>query len=132
MKAREMVVVHIVHLEDRKPLRDMLKATLDVIRPGCIVQQFATGDEAADYVRQHGNEVDLFLLDMRVPGSVDGLGVAELIQQAGCAGVIVLTSAYNSPGQEKLAALNAHWFQKPWGSEEIQEMLRLASTHPNS
>jgi CheY-like chemotaxis protein len=124
--------MHIVHLEDRKPLRDMLKSILDMLSPECIVQQFATGDEAADYVRQYGQEVDLFLLDMRVPGSVDGLGVAELIQQSGCSGVIVLTSAYNSPGQHKLAALNAHWFQKPWGSEEIQEMLHLASMRPTS
>ena len=129
---REIVVVHIVHLEDRKPLRDMLKATLDTLRPGCLVQQFSTGDEAVDYIRQYGQEVDLFLLDMRVPGSVDGLGVAELIQESGCNGVIVLTSAYNSPGRDKLAALNAHWFQKPWGSEEIQEMLHLASTRPSS
>ena len=62
--------MHIMHLEDRKPLRDMLKSTLDLMRPGCIIQQFASGDDAADYVRQYGHEVDLFLLDMRVPGSM--------------------------------------------------------------
>ena len=124
--------MHIVHLEDRKPLRDMLKSVLDILQPGCIIQQFAAGDEAADYVRRYGKEVDLFLLDMRVPGSIDGLGVAELIHKFECSGVIVLTSAYNSPGKDKLDDLNAHWFQKPWGSEEIQEMLHLVSMRPTS
>ena len=124
--------MHIVHLEDRKPLRDMLKAILDLVHPGCIVQQFATADDAVDYVRQYGKEVDLFLLDMRVPGSIDGLGVAEFIHQFDCSGVIVLTSAYKSIEQDKLSALNAHWFQKPWSHKEIQEMLHLASIRPPS
>jgi CheY-like chemotaxis protein len=124
--------LHIVHLEDTRPLRDILKATLTAIRPGCEIHQFITGDEAVAYIQQHGHKVDLFLLDVRVPGSVDGLGVAEKIKELNCRGVIVMTSAYMSPGREKLAALEAHWYQKPWQIEDIQEMLRLAAdSRPN-
>ncbi len=119
--------LHIVHLEDTKPLRDILKATLMAIRPGCEIHQFITGDETVSYIKEHGQTVDLFLLDVRVPGSVDGLGVAETVKELGCRGVVVMTSAYMSPGREKLSALNAHWFQKPWQIEDVQEMLRMAA-----
>jgi CheY-like chemotaxis protein len=119
--------LRIVHLEDTKPLRDILKATVSTIRPGCEVYQFMTGDETVEFVRENCDDIDLFLLDVRVPGSVDGLGVAEMIRQLNCRGVIVMTSAYMSPGRERLSALNAYWFQKPWQIEDVQEMLRLAA-----
>ena len=120
-------MMRVLHLEDTKPLRDILKATLTAIRPGCEVEQFIGSDEAIEYIKQHGDEVDIFLLDVRVPGSVDGLGVAEVIKQMGLKGAIVMTSAYMSPGRERLSDLNAHWFQKPWQIQDVQEMLRLAS-----
>lgn len=124
MKAFDM---HIVHLEDTRPLRDIFKATLSAIRPGCDIHQFMTSDDAVAYIHQHGQEVDLFVLDVRVPGALDGVGVAELIKELGCTGAIVMTSAYMSPGRDQLSTLNAHWFQKPWQIEDVQEMLRLAA-----
>lgn len=124
--------MHILHLEDTKPLRDMLKATLETIRPDTMLRQFIASDEAMDYIRQAGSDVDLFLIDVRVPGPVDGLGVAKLIQELGCPGVVVMTSAYRSPGYDTLAELNAHWFQKPWNADDVQEMLRLATARPTS
>lgn len=119
--------MHIVHLEDTRPLRDIFKATLTAIRPGCDIHQFMTSDDAITYIQEQGREVDLFVLDVRVPGSLDGLGVAELIKELGCTGAIVMTSAYMSPGRDQLSTLNAHWFQKPWQIEDVQEMLRLAA-----
>ena len=120
-------MMRVLHLEDTKPLRDILKATLTAIRPGCEVEQFIGSDEALDYIKEHGEEVDIFLLDVRVPGSTDGLGVAEMINKLGLKGAIVMTSAYMSPGRERLTDLNAHWFQKPWQIQDVQEMLRLGS-----
>lgn len=121
------MTLRIVHLEDTKPLRDILKATLTAIHPDFELFQFSTTDTALDYIQQHGNGIDLFVLDVRVPGVVDGLGLAEIIKEQGCPGLIVMTSAYMSPGREQLDALDAHWFQKPWQIEDVQEMLRLAS-----
>jgi DNA-binding response OmpR family regulator len=127
---KDALTMHIVHLEDTRPLRDIFKATLTAIRPGCEIHQFMTSDDAVAYIREHGPEVDLFVLDVRVPGSLDGVGVAELVKELGCTGAIVMTSAYMSPGREQLTALDAHWFQKPWQIEDVQEMLRLAARRP--
>ena len=101
------MTLRIVHLEDTKPLRDILKATLTAIHPDFELFQFSTTDAALDYIQQNGDKVDLFLLDVRVPGVVDGLGLAEIIKQQGCPGLIVMTSAYMSPGRERLEALDA-------------------------
>jgi CheY-like chemotaxis protein len=108
-------------------LRDIFKATLTAIRPGCEIHQFMSSDDAVAYIQEHGTEVDLFVLDVRVPGSVDGVGVAQLVNELGCTGAIVMTSAYMSPGRDQLSTLNAHWFQKPWQIEDVQQMLRLAA-----
>ena len=119
--------MHILHLEDTRPLRDIFKATLTAIRPGCEIHQFMTSDDAVAYIQEHGADVDLFVLDVRVPGSMDGVSVAQLVNALGCTGAIVMTSAYMSPGRDQLTSLNAHWFQKPWQIEDVQQMLRLAA-----
>jgi DNA-binding NtrC family response regulator len=120
------MTMHIVHLEDTKPLRDILLATITALRPGCKVKQFINSDETIKYIEENIADIDIFLLDVRVPGSVNGLGVAEKINQLKGSGLIVMTSAYLSPGREKLDELNARWYQKPWQIQDMQDMLKRA------
>ncbi len=120
--------MHIVHLEDTKPLRDILLATMMALRPGCKIKQFINSDEAITYIEENINDIDIYLLDMRVPGSINGLEVAERIQELNGYGLIVMTSAYMSPGKEQLDKLNARWYQKPWQIQDMQDMLKRAET----
>jgi CheY-like chemotaxis protein len=119
--------MHIVHMEDTRPLRDILLALMTTLQPGCNIQQFVNSDDALAYIEAQGDNIDLFLLDVRVPGALSGLEVAERIKALGCTGLVVMTSAYMSPGRERLRELNARWYQKPWQIQDAQEMLRLAA-----
>ena len=118
--------MHIVHLEDTKPLRDILLATMMALRPGCKIKQFINSDETIKYIEENVDDIDIYLLDMRVPGSIDGLGVAEKVKELNGSGLIVMTSAYMSPGKDQLEKLNARWYQKPWQIQDMQDMLRRA------
>ena len=118
--------MHIVHLEDTKPLRDIFLATMTALRPGCKVEQFINSDDTIKYVEEHIDDIDIFLLDMRVPGSVNGLGVAEKIKELQGSGLIAMTSGYMPPSKEQLAALDACWYKKPWQIEDLQDMLKRA------
>jgi CheY-like chemotaxis protein len=119
----------VLHLEDISSLRDMLRSTLNVLHPGCILHEFSNSDDAQAFIERAGATVDLFLLDMRVPGVVDGLGVAQQIHDLGYPGVVIVTSAYRPPDQGLLETLQARWLHKPWQIDDIRELLRLAAEH---
>lgn len=118
---------HVVHLEDDGPLRDILKVALKAAEPNIDLHQFISGDEAVRYIEQHGQEIDLFVLDIRVPGSLNGMQVAQKIRDLKCPGTIVVTSAYRPPDRDLLDALACEWFPKPWHlMDATQKLFQLA------
>ena len=74
----DLHTLRIVHLEDEMTLRDIVRTTIMVLDPQTEVRQFEGSDETLRYVEQddHRQKIDLFLLDVRVPGELDGIGVA--------------------------------------------------------
>lgn len=106
--------MHILHLEDDGPLREVLKAVLMTADPTVNVHQFIASDDAVQYIQEHAQEIDLFILDVRVPGTMDGMGVAQKIRELGCRGAIVITSAYRRPNPALLSSLECKWMPKPW------------------
>ena len=120
------MTLNIVHLEDEIALLEGMRFVLEEIEPEAHVTQFAKSDTILDYIDVHCNEIALFILDIRVPGPVDGLGVARHIRKIGCHAVIIITSAYESPSAQVLQDLNMHYFRKPWDlPETILKMLAL-------
>ncbi|NDJ79062.1 MAG: response regulator [Chloroflexi bacterium] len=119
--------MNIVHLEDDGPLREILAAALKAVEPGCDLRQFIKSDEAVRYSESHQGEIDLFILDIRVPGSMDGLQVAHKLREMQCKGAIVLTSAFRVPDQSILKSLDCEWFPKPWHiAETTSKLLTIA------
>jgi DNA-binding response OmpR family regulator len=106
--------MHILHLEDDGPLREILKVALQSADPKLELHQFASSDEALDYIEANKDQIDLFILDIRVPGKLDGVGIAQKIRELKCRGAIVVTSAYRAPNRDLLSSLNIEWMPKPW------------------
>jgi len=115
--------MHIVHLEDDAPLRDILNVALSMADPATNMQQFISSNDALEYIEKHTQEIDLFVLDIRVPGRLDGLGVARRIRELKCPGTVLLTSAFQKPSREVLAELNCEWLAKPWYILEVPQKL---------
>jgi len=119
--------MNILHLEDDGPLREILAAALRAVEPNCELHQFVKSDDALAYVRQHPQAIDLFIIDIRVPGSMDGLQVAHRVRELSAPGAMVLTSAYRAPDQEVLKKLDCQWYPKPWHIIETStRLLKLA------
>jgi DNA-binding response OmpR family regulator len=119
-------MLRIVHLEDERDLREGMAMILAVEAPDVELTQFSESDTLLTYIDTHCTEVDLFILDVRVPGAKDGLEVARYIREIGCETIIVITSAYDAPPPEVSASLGIHYFRKPWDlPETIIRMLNL-------
>lgn len=106
--------MHILHLEDDGPLREVLKLALTSVEPELTMQQFTNADFALDYVADHLDEIDLYILDIRVPGKLDGLAFAEQLRKMGAIRPIVITSAYQKPNTNWLTSVQCEWMSKPW------------------
>jgi DNA-binding response OmpR family regulator len=110
----EAKMVQVLHLEDDIRLREILQVALRAAEPNLVLKQYINSNDAVAYIEQHVHEIDLFILDIRVPGLVDGLEVARKIRALKCEAPIILTSAYQPPSQNILVELNCEWYPKPW------------------
>lgn len=107
-------MVQVLHLEDDIRLREILQVALRAAEPNLVLKQYINSNDAVAYIEQHAHEIDLFILDIRVPGPVDGLEVARKVRALKCEAPIILTSAFQPPSQNVLVELNCEWYPKPW------------------
>ena len=113
----------ILHLEDDPSLKATMLELLTTVEPDSEVQQFTNSDDAVRFIETE-SPVDLFLLDVRVPGSMDGIGVAKHIRSLGIHAPIVFMSAYSRPGIDVLDdEIDFRWVHKPWPVEKLIELL---------
>jgi two-component SAPR family response regulator len=118
--------MHVVQIEDDKPLKEILKVTLEAAEPKLKLNQFISGDEALPYIRQNLADIDLIIVDIRLPGELTGVQVAEIIRKLNYTGNLVLTSAYSRPNSDVLKSLQSDFYPKPWHIIDItNKILRL-------
>jgi CheY-like chemotaxis protein len=104
-------------------LQNLLDATFRAAEPGINLHHFATSDKALAYITASAQDIDLFILDIGLSGSKNGLEIAEAIRYLGCPGSIILTSADAFPSPELLASLQAEFLPKPSHILEIAPKL---------
>jgi CheY-like chemotaxis protein len=118
-----MPPMSVVHVEDERPLRDILGIAFRAAEPGINLQQFTSGDEALGYIEANGTDIDLFVLDIRLPGTMNGVQIAQKVRDLHLPGYIVLTSAYQAPDPFLLSSLHSEYYPKPWHLFELTEKL---------
>jgi CheY-like chemotaxis protein len=118
-----MPPMSVVHVEDERPLRDILGIAFRAAEPGINLHQFTSGDEALGYIEANGLDIDLFVLDIRLPGTMNGVQIAQKVRDLHLPGYIVLTSAYQAPDHDLLSALHSEYYPKPWHLFELTEKL---------
>jgi DNA-binding response OmpR family regulator len=122
------MAIRVVHLEDERDLREGMALVMEVEAPQVDLTQFSGSDTLIPYIDSNCGDIDLFILDVRVPGSLNGLQIAEHIRNIGCEAVIVITSAFDAPPVSVQENLRIHYFRKPWDlPESIVQMLALTS-----
>jgi len=127
--------LHVVNVEDDRSLRDILRVAFQAIEPRVDLHQFTSGDEAIPYIEQHARDIDLFVIDIRLPGTMNGMQIAQRIRERNCTGRLILTSAFSLPDQALLNALNIEYFPKPWHIIDLAQILmqqRITISQPTA
>jgi CheY-like chemotaxis protein len=109
-------------IEDEDDLRTLLEEYLK--DSGLSVVSFPSADRALRFWRDHADEIDLILTDMRMPGEIDGIGLArEVRARQGHQPAIVMISSFEPPPRELLQDLGVSDFiSKPFRMSELSRL----------
>ena len=112
----------ILVVDDEEPIQRVLRKNL--LAGGYDVFVAGDGREALEMVKLH--QPDLILLDLCMPGELDGLDVCVEVRHRGQMPPIIVLSAMNEERQ-KVRALDLgadDYLTKPFGSEELMARVR--------
>jgi two-component system KDP operon response regulator KdpE len=113
----------ILVIDDEVPIQRVLRKNL--LASGYEVLLASTGTQALEMVRLH--QPDLVLLDLCLPGELNGLEVCKQVRQLMATVPIIVLSALTEEKQ-KVRALDLgadDYLTKPFGNEELQARVRV-------
>ncbi len=120
--------MRIVCVEDDVGLRNVVIDTLQYLEPDARINVFASSDDllsAFDSV-----DFDLVLLDVRIPGEMNGTALAKHLRDAGYAGVMALMSAFPRPPLDILEPIDCEWLSKPIDLDTLDGLIMKVYAQP--
>ena len=112
MRAAKTVLV----VDDNPRVREMAREMFTDL--GCSVVDAYNAADAISVVSQYHGALSLALVDVRMPGSMDGIGLANLLHDAFPSLRIVLTSGERPAGAEAFRFL-----AKPWRPQDLARLV---------
>lgn len=107
----------ILYVEDEEDVGALVSILLDMM--GCKTRWVCSADAA---LQEPIQDYDLLLSDVQMPGSMDGVSLAERIAKQRPELPILLVSGY-VPEPERLQHLHAHVLAKPIGIAALREAI---------
>jgi CheY-like chemotaxis protein len=120
VSAEELRLVNILIVEDELLIRMIVSDGLRDV--GYNVIEAINGDEAVE-ILSSGAAVDLVFSDVRMPGSLDGLGLLGFIRTAFPGLPVVITSGHLQP-ELALADGATQFLAKPYGVEQMIKLIQ--------
>ncbi len=113
----------ILVVDDESDIRKLTAESLEML--GYVVQYAATGEEALQVFQEHGNTIDLVLLDLNMPGMGGYTCLKELLRIAPEVKVVI-ASGYtaNSHGKDALSSGAKSFIGKPYQLKELAAVVR--------
>jgi two-component system, OmpR family, phosphate regulon response regulator PhoB len=109
-------------VDDKREIRQLVRATLEF--DGWEVFEAETGDGAVSAAAQ--NKPDLVIMDMMMPGTIDGMEATRRIkaapETAGCK-VVMLSGSDIELRETALAAGVAEFIQKPFSPLDLMDKI---------
>jgi len=111
----------ILVVDDEAPIQRILRRNLTV--SGYEVLLADNGKQALEMVRLH--QPDLILLDLCMPGELDGLDVCARVRESSRIPIIVLSAVTEERKKVRALDLGADdYLTKPFGNDELQARVR--------
>lgn len=112
----------ILVVEDEEVLRVLTDDILS--EEGFVVSQVHNAEEGLKYLAQHSQECDIVLVDVRMPGALDGIDFAHVVEAVWPHISIVIVSGYsNSPTPLPRSAV---MLRKPWRIDTLVAAITTA------
>ena len=80
---------------------------------GFAVADFGSADEALPFVESKDGEIDVIFTDVRLPGRLDGLGLAKIVAERWPRIPLVITSGKDAKSDPRLPR-GVTFLPKPW------------------
>jgi len=115
--------IHLLVVEDEAPMRRLLTATVE--REGWRATAVASGDEAAARL-DGGERWDLCLLDLHLPGTLDGLALLGRLHRCGIPAVVITGYASIDSAVAAMRGGASDYLAKPVEPQEVGVRVRRA------
>lgn len=122
--------MHLLIVEDEERLAKALKKGLEL--KGYAVDWLPDPDKALNRILLYRNEYDLIILDLMLPGSVDGAAITERVRAEGVSTPIIILTARNET-EHKVELLNKgadDYVVKPFSFEELISRMNAVLRRP--
>ena len=107
-------------VEDETMLRIVVAECFE--QAGFIVIEAGNATEAVDLLLRPNVQIDIVFTDVRMPGEMDGLGLAAWVQQHHPKTAVLITSGELGLGRTHADLFDAeHFFAKPYCLDEVVE-----------
>ncbi len=113
----------VVIVEDEPLVR--LTATSLFEEAGITVVEFADGDAAINYVRDHQNDVAAIFTDVYLPGETSGLELAGIVSEV-CPDIAVLVTSGSHARLPNNLGPRVRYVPKPWHPTDVLNSMRAA------
>ena len=117
---------HILVVEDELPIRMCISEAFR--DEGYTVIEAFNGDEAADILKA-GKPVDLVFSDVRMPGSLDGIGLLRFIKERFATLPVILASGHLDPAEAKAHGAK-HLLTKPYRLDSVLDLVAAELVKP--
>jgi CheY-like chemotaxis protein len=98
---------------------------------GLAVDQVGTAEEAIDYLRNRGGQVAVMLVDIHLPGDMDGIALARSVSVLWPAITIIVTSADPAYRADEMPE-GTVYVPKPWRALDIVAIAEHAARQDHS
>ena len=117
--------------EDDHPIREIVAEFL--VESGFTVLQVADAAQALEMLRESSQKIDLLFTDVRMPGRIDGMQLAELVSVTWPAMRILIASGHIRPIAGEIPA-RSRFLPKPYTCDMLEDAiaLLLPDRHPDS
>ena len=106
----------VVIVEDEFLVRDL--AVCELEDNGFTVVEFDSADAALPYLREHGGDAAVIVTDVQMPGSLNGLELAAILDRLWPGVPVLITSGGPLVDPRRLPAC-AGFLRKPWLPEDM-------------
>ncbi|GGJ96694.1 response regulator [Pseudomonas matsuisoli] len=103
-------------VDDEPVIREFVCEILE--GEGMTAVPMESADTAAAYLNEHVEDVDILITDIRMPGSMDGAGLANLVANKWPQIPIIVMSGYETPATASIRC-KVRFLPKPWSIGQL-------------